>query len=102
MMRLLLGAALVALLVMLASAAQADMPQCSNRDAIVAYLEKKYGETPVGIGVTRNGGLVEVLSSDGGGTWSIIVTNARGWSCLVAAGEGWKALRPQHPQDPET
>lgn len=96
-----LGAALVALL-MTAAHAQADMPQCSNREAIVAYLEKKYGETPVSIGVTRNGGLVEVLSTDGGGTWAIIVTNARGWSCLVAAGEGWKALARQHPQDPET
>ena len=94
-------AALVALLT-IAAHAQADMPQCSNREAIVAYLEKKYGETPVAIGVTSNGGLVEVLSADGGGTWTIIVTSAKGWSCLVAAGEGWKALRVPDPQNPDT
>ena len=81
--------------------AQADMPQCSNREAIVAHLEKKYGETPVAIGVTNNGGLAEVLSTDGGGTWSIIVTNATGWSCLVAAGEGWRQIKPQ-PGGPDT
>lgn len=69
-----------------------NMPQCSERDSVVSYLEKKYKETPVAIGVTSNGGLVEVLSTENGGTWTIIVTSSKGWSCLVAAGEGWKSI----------
>ena len=70
----------------------ADMPQCSQRESVVGYLGKKYGEQPVALGVTSNGGLVEVLSTEGGGTWSIIATSAQGWSCLVAAGEAWKMI----------
>jgi len=55
----------------------------------------------VALGVTNNGGLVEVLSTNEGTTWSIIVTAPDGKSCLVAAGEGWRALE-QVALDPET
>ena len=68
----------------------ADIPQCSQRGSVVSYLEKRYKEVPVAVGVTSNGGLVEVLTTDSGGTWSIIATSARNWSCLVAAGENWR------------
>lgn len=67
-------------------------PQCDNRDKVLSLLSEKYKESPVAIGVTNNGGLVEVLSTNEGTTWSIIVTNTEGLSCLVAAGEGWRAL----------
>lgn len=67
-------------------------PQCDRRDNVLAVLEDKYGESPVALGVTSNGGLVEVLATGDGATWSIIVTNPQGMSCLVAAGEGWRAL----------
>lgn len=70
----------------------ADHPQCSQRESVVGYLGKKYGEQPVALGVTSNGGLVEVLSTEGGGTWTIFATSAQGWSCLVAAGEAWKMI----------
>ena len=75
-------------------------PQCDQRDTVIKLLEDKYKEAPVAIGVTNNGGLVEVLSNDGGGTWSIIVTNTDGVSCLVAAGEGWRSMQ-QVAVDPE-
>ena len=87
-------------LVFLSSAALAQ-PQCDTRDKVLSLLAEKYKEAPVALGVTNNGGLVEVLSTNEGTTWSIIVTAPDGKSCLVAAGEGWRALE-QVALDPET
>jgi len=66
-------------------------PQCGMRSSILEVLDRQYGETPVAIGVTQGGGLLEVISSADGVTWSILVTTPEGMSCLVAAGEGWRA-----------
>ena len=44
------------------------------------------------MGVTSTGGLVEVLSTDDGDTWTIIVTDPRGQSCLLTHGEGLRWL----------
>ncbi len=75
-------------------------PQCDERTKVLRLLSDKYKEAPVAIGVTNNGGLVEVLSAGKGGTWSIIVTTPQGMSCLVAAGENWKTIE-QLVQEPE-
>ena len=91
-MRALTRAALVAAFFVSASA-QAE-PQCNTRDSVLKQLADKYGEAPVALGVTHNGGLLEVIATPGGKTWSIIITSPQGISCLVAAGEGWMARRP--------
>lgn len=75
----------------LSSVAAAET-QCDERENVLKLLSKKYKENPVAIGVTNNGGLVEVLSANEGSTWSIIVTTPKGMSCLVAAGEGWRDI----------
>ncbi len=78
----------------------AAQPQCSPRESVLKMLESKYKEAPVAVGVTNNGGLVEVLSTGQGETWSIILTTPQGVSCLIAAGEGWRAV--EHvAMDPE-
>lgn len=66
--------------------------QCNKRDNVLTLLANKYKEAPVAVGVTNTGGLVEVLSTGDGNTWTIIVTTPQGMSCLVAAGEGWRAV----------
>ncbi len=63
---------------------------CSPRTDVLGHLAKKYGEAPVAIGVTNKGGLVEVLTTGDGNTWTIIVSMPNGTSCMVAAGEGWR------------
>ena len=67
---------------------------------MVGHLAKKYGEAPVAIGVTNKGGLVEVLTTSDGNTWTIIVSMPNGLSCLVAEGEGWRTMKykPAEPQ----
>ncbi len=98
MRRLLLTAALVAAFFVPASALA--MPQCNTRDSVLRQLADKYGEVPVALGVTHNGGLIEVFAAPNGKTWSIIVTSPQGMSCLVAAGSGWPPIDLAAP-DPE-
>ena len=74
--------------------------QCNKRDNVLTLLANKYKEAPVAVGVTNTGGLVEVLSTGDGNTWTIIVTTPQGMSCLVAAGEGWRSME-QIAADPE-
>lgn len=71
---------------------------CHPRDHLLAVLEEKYGEVPIGFGVT-NGRLVELLTSADGISWTIIQTSPDGVSCMVTSGEGWRAL-PRSPKEP--
>ena len=74
----------------LSSFEAAAQTACSPRNDVVGHLAKKYGEAPVALGVTNKGGLVEVLTTGDGTTWTIIVSQPNGTSCMVAAGEGWR------------
>ena len=84
-----LGLALVPVLT-LGSIEAAAQSACRPRTDVVGHLAKKYGEAPVAIGVTNKGGLIEVLTTGDGDTWTIIVSMPNGTSCMVAAGEGWR------------
>ena len=63
---------------------------CGTRDKIIAQLEKKYGETRRSLGLQQGRGVVEVYASEETGSWTILVTDARGKSCLMAAGEAFE------------
>ncbi len=63
---------------------------CAERNDIISRLDGQYSEEPVAMGLANNGGIIEVLSSPEGSTWTIIVTDTNGLSCLVAAGEYWE------------
>ncbi len=78
--------------------AAAQQVACRPHDDVLAHLAQKYDEVPVAIGVTNKGGLVEVLTTGDGDTWTIIVTTPQGISCLVAAGEGWRRVPRVDPR----
>ncbi len=73
---------------------------CSKRDDVLSQLGSKYKEAPSAVGLANNGGLIEVLTSDDGSTWTIIVSMPNGTSCLLAAGENWQPIErvAQGPQ----
>jgi hypothetical protein len=96
MYKLLLGIALGIILPVTSQAA----PMCSPREDVLEMLEGKYKESPIALGITNDGGLLEVFSTDGGETWTIIVTSPRGESCLVAVGEDWHTIE-NLVEDPE-
>ncbi len=71
---------------------QVQAQQCDQRAKVLGHLAQKYKEAPIAVGVTSSGGIVEVLTTGDGLTWTIIVSDPNGTSCLIAAGEGWRTL----------
>ena len=78
--------------------------RCAERDDALAHLGNKYDEAPVAMGLASNGGVLEVLSSESGSTWTILVTMPNGVSCKIAAGEGFEVVkqRARISTDPQT
>lgn len=66
--------------------------RCEQRGTILAFLKHRYAEKPVAMGLAANGGLIEVLASHDGQTFTIIVTNPDGRACMVAAGKDWQSV----------
>ncbi|HYD99834.1 MAG TPA: hypothetical protein VEH84_10655 [Alphaproteobacteria bacterium] len=71
------------------ASAQEMAPMCQKRTMIVDQLSGRFSEQPKAVGVTSNGGIVELLSSQDGSTWTLLVTMPDGISCLLAAGVDW-------------
>jgi hypothetical protein len=79
--------ALIALGMAIPSVADAA---CASRGKLIETLSSKFSEAPVAMGLSNSGGVVEILTSPGGDTWTIIVTTPDGMSCMIAAGESWE------------
>ena len=47
------------------------------------------GEARRTVGVAGTGDVVELLTSDGGGTWSLIVVSPAGVACMALHGRSW-------------
>lgn len=88
------GAAIPAL-VAAAPAANAEQV-CGKRAEIVSRLENGYQEFNSAMGMSTNGGLVELFTSEKG-TWTLMLTHPDGVSCLIAAGENWEAFNGAKP-----
>ena len=84
-----------------ASAPAGAAGPCYLRDAIHAHLAERYGERPVGVGVTA-GQLVELLTRPDGASWTILVIRPDGLACPVAAGEGWTGVSDPTPERGES
>jgi len=64
---------------------------CSSHKTVTDNLRKAYAETPVSMGVTVGGAVVEVYASSEG-TWTLMITQPNGVTCLIAAGKDWETL----------
>jgi hypothetical protein len=65
---------------------------CGDRDEILKRLEQRHKETPQALGLSSDGGVLEVLVSPSGG-WTILVTYPKRPTCVVAVGEAWQPLQ---------
>ena len=74
---------------------------CSPREDVLAQLERKFGERPVAIGIANTGGLLELVATPSGSTWTVIVSTPQGISCLLAAGQNWQDIVPPEPEGPQ-
>ena len=64
---------------------------CGNHADVISTLGTRYAEAPVGMGLSRNGGVVELFAAADGETWTLVLTMPDGRSTIVATGEGWTA-----------
>ena len=71
---------------------QAYQPGCASHADVLNHLADKYSEAPVAMGLASNGGVIEVLSSKTGESWTIIITMPNGTACMIAGGKGWQML----------
>ena len=65
---------------------------CAERAHVLEHLGKKFSESPVAMGMAANGGVMEVLSTDDGNTWTVVITMPDGKTCMLLSGENWEAL----------
>jgi hypothetical protein len=77
---------------MLSQPAEAAPRLCGDRDQILKRLEQAREETPQALGLSGDGGVIEVLVSPEGG-WTILLTYPRRPTCVVATGESWQMLQ---------
>ena len=80
--------------------AQQQRQPCANRADFLNHLSANYEEAPVAMGLTANGGVLEVVASKNG-SWTIIVTMPNGLSCGVASGMSWESIAKVQITDPD-
>ena len=86
----------------LASPSLAQQPpapqQCFPREKLLAQRLQDHGEVPVASGLPAGGGVLEVLASPSGMSWTMIVhVPETGIACVVLNGEDWKAMLVPRP-----
>jgi hypothetical protein len=64
---------------------------CGDRAAILAQLEQRHEETPQALGLSADGGVLELLVAPSGG-WTIIVTYPKRPTCVLAVGQAWQTI----------
>ena len=75
-----------------ASPADAATKVCGDRHQILKRLEQKHEETPKALGLSADGGVLEVLVSPEGG-WTMLVTYPKKPTCVLAVGQAWQMLQ---------
>jgi len=79
----------IVLVVLATNHADAAQMSCSEREDVMTQLGGKYGEVTSAVGLANNGGLIELITSEDGSTWTLVVSMPNGPTCLLAAGENW-------------
>ncbi|WP_170385807.1 hypothetical protein [Ruegeria atlantica] len=77
--------------IMVLAAQQVRAGTCAPREDVMKRLTETYGETRRGIGIARQGAVMEVYASDQTGSWTITVTLPDGITCLVVSGQAYEA-----------
>lgn len=83
--------------IMILAAQQVQARNCAPRADVVKQLAETYGETRRGIGIARQGAVMEIYASDHTGSWTITVTMPDGVTCLIASGQSYEAMAEALP-----
>lgn len=88
---------LAGLVLLAASPAVAQSPQCGPREAVLEQLTEKFRENRRAIGLGGSGQVMELFASDETGSWTITVTLPNGMTCLMASGQAYEAMADALP-----
>jgi len=91
LIRILTGAALMALAAIAHPAAAQPVLNCAEHSKIVEFLGSHYSETLLAVGLINETAILEVYASESG-SWTMLVTNVSGRSCVVFAGQNWETV----------
>ncbi|WP_170467117.1 hypothetical protein [Ruegeria arenilitoris] len=83
--------------IMVLAAQQVHARTCAPRDEVIKRLTETYGETRQGIGIARQGTVMELFASDQSGSWTITVTLPDGITCLVVSGQAYETMAEALP-----
>ncbi len=83
--------------IMVLAAQQVQAQNCAPREDIIQRLAETYGETRRGIGIARQGSVMEVYASESSGSWTITVTLPDGVTCLIASGQAYEDVTEALP-----
>ncbi len=67
---------------------------CGDRETLLAQLARQYNETIIAVALTSTGGMLEILATKDGATWTLIVTKPPNGTCIFGAGENWRLVAP--------
>ena len=87
--RIALGAAILVPSFMI-SDASAAMRVCGERVKMTKMLSGKYQEKPKAIGVSSTGKTVLEVFTSSEGSWTLLLTTAKGMTCIMGAGHSWQ------------
>lgn len=64
---------------------------CGERTSLLAQLDAKFAEKPQIIGLSADGGVLEILASTGG-SWTILITYPKRPTCVIATGQAFENI----------
>ena len=72
------------------SDASAAMRVCGERVKMTKMLSGKYQEKPKAIGVSSTGKTVLEVFTSSEGSWTLLLTTAKGMTCIMGADHSWQ------------
>ena len=69
---------------------EAAVRVCGERVKMTKFLSGKFQETPRAVGVSSTGKSVLEVYTSTEGSWTVLMTTARGVTCIMGAGHSWQ------------
>ena len=66
--------------------------QCDDRKLILAWLAHKFQEVPVAIAITDTGYVFEVIRSEKGESYTLLLRQPGGPACIIGSGRDWQDI----------
>jgi hypothetical protein len=84
----------VILLAVFSPKAEAQSPPCGPTQTVGPMLKERFGETPVFIGLDKEGNLITIYLDEEDTSWSLIRSTPDNMSCMFTAGEFGHIVTP--------